>query len=286
MSHGLGITPALMALYIMSNCSWVQSPLVRRGYSRRPDRRRGTHWLHWLVTPIKVPLSINTITHRARPMQNAPTATRGDGKLSCMKQATITINNFRRDTAMEPIIRARRQDEIAMCVALLADVHVVDGYPTRWPTDPHDWLTPKNLLAAWVAEDKGALLGHVALCAATGDAAAPVWSAASGLPADQIAAVARLFVAPSARGRRLGAALLAAACAEAYSRRLRPALDVVDHDSAAMALYERAGWQRIASAPAPWTLANGERPVLHYYLAPPPTIDGVDRTLGRASRQP
>jgi len=189
-----------------------------------------------------------------------------------MRQATIIINNFRRDTAMEPIIRARRQDEIAMCVALLADVHVVDGYPTRWPTDSHDWLTPKNLLAAWVAEDKGPLLGHVALCAATGDVAAPVWSAASGLPPDRIAAVARLFVAPNARGRRLGAALLAAACAEAYSRRLRPALDVVDHDSAAMALYERAGWQRIASAPAPWTLANGERPVLHYYLAPPPPL--------------
>ncbi len=170
---------------------------------------------------------------------------------------------------METNIRARRQDEIDTCVALLAAVHVVDGYPTRWPEDPHDWLTPRNLLAAWVAEDEGALLGHVALCTATGDAAAPVWSAASSLPADQLAAVARLFVAPSGRGRGLGAALLAAAGAEAYARGLRPALDVVDHDSAAMALYERAGWQRIASAPASWALANGERLVLHYYLAPP-----------------
>lgn len=170
--------------------------------------------------------------------------------------------------AMETIIRARRQDEIDKCVALLADVHAADGYPTQWPADPHTWLAPKNLLGAWVAADVDTLVGHVALWPAIGDSAAPVWSAGSGLPVDQIAAVSRLFVAPSARGRGLGAALLAAACAEAYTRRLRPALNVVDHDRRAIALYERAGWRRIASAPASWALASGERPLMHYYLAP------------------
>jgi GNAT superfamily N-acetyltransferase len=170
---------------------------------------------------------------------------------------------------MKTIIRARRQDEIDTCVVLLADVHAADGYPLHWPADPRGWLTPPMLLTAWVAEDEGALVGHVALHRAVGDAATPMWSAAAGLPAEQLVIVAQLFVSPQVRGRALGATLLATACAEASSRGLRPALDVLDHDRAAMALYERAGWQRVASAPAPWAVVeHGERAVLHYYLAP------------------
>jgi len=177
-------------------------------------------------------------------------------------------NDSRMSDALGTIIRARRHDDLGRCVALLAAVHAADGYPARWPADPHAWLTPENLLGAWVAEGDDGLRGHVALCAAAGDDAAPVWSAATGLPVDRIAAVSRLFVVPRARGRGVGATLLAAACAEASARGLHPALDVVDHDRRARALYERAGWRRIASAPAPWALANGEHPLMHYYLAP------------------
>ncbi len=166
------------------------------------------------------------------------------------------------------IIRARRHDELDRCVALLAAVHAADGYPARWPADPHLWLAPQNLLGAWVAEDADGLAGHVVLWPAVGDPAAPVWSAASGLPADRLAAVSRLFVAPRARGRGLGAALLAVARAAADAHRLHPVLDVVDHDRRALALYERAGWRRVVSAPAPWALANGAHPLMHYYLAP------------------
>jgi GNAT superfamily N-acetyltransferase len=167
---------------------------------------------------------------------------------------------------MKMIIRARRQDEIDACVALLADVHAADGYPMYWPADPPRWLTPDNLLTAWVAEDENTLLGHVALCSAVGDSAAPLWSAASGLTTERIAVVAKLFVAPSARGRGLGTALLAEACAEARTRDLRPALEVLDHDRGAIALYERTGWHRVASAPAPWARASGGEALLHYYL--------------------
>jgi GNAT superfamily N-acetyltransferase len=166
------------------------------------------------------------------------------------------------------IVRARRPDEIGACVELLAAVHAADSYPLYWPEDPPNWLTPKNLLAAWVAEDRCALLGHVALCSAVGDAAAPLWSTASGHPPEQIAVVAKLFVAPGARGHGLGAALLVAACAEARLRGLLPALEVLDRDRAAIALYERMGWHRVASTPALWARASGGEALLHYYIAP------------------
>ena len=173
------------------------------------------------------------------------------------------------DNSLEPdtVLRPRRQD-VERCVALLAEVHAADGYPLLWPHDPGRWLAPENLLAAWVAVREDALIGHVALCGASGDAAAPIWSAASGLPADRIGVISKLFVAPGARGSGLGAALLAQACAEARARGLRPALDVLDHDQRAIALYERAGWQRVASAPVPWAHSSGGDGVLHYYLSP------------------
>jgi GNAT superfamily N-acetyltransferase len=177
-------------------------------------------------------------------------------------------------------VRARRREDIAACVALMAEVHAADGYPLHWPADPRRWLAPEGLLAAWVAEDEHALTGHVALCGAAGDPAAPLWSAATGLPPERLAAVARLFVAPGVRGRGLGAALLAAACAEAGGRGLRPALEVLDHDRGATALYERAGWRRVASVPAAWAGERGGLPLLHYYVAPEPAAAAAEERAG------
>jgi GNAT superfamily N-acetyltransferase len=169
-------------------------------------------------------------------------------------------------------IRVRRQDDFARCVEVLAAVHAADGYPLLWPADPAVWLTPANLLRAWVAEDDGRVTGHVALCSALGDEAAPLWSAASGLLPERLAMVSRLFVALSARGRDVGAALLAHACAAAGRLGLRPALEVLAHDQKAVALYERAGWRRVASVSAPWARASDDpsddQTMLHYYLAP------------------
>jgi len=166
------------------------------------------------------------------------------------------------------IVRLRQQGDMAACVRALADVHAADGYPTRWPADPLAWLAPDNLLAAWVAEDADMLLGHIALCGAEGDTGAPVWSAASGVPAERIAEVARLFVAPGARGRGLGALLMEAACAEARRRGLRPALKVLEHDQAAIALYERMGWRHVATIRMPWEVARDAEALLHHYIGP------------------
>jgi GNAT superfamily N-acetyltransferase len=164
-------------------------------------------------------------------------------------------------------IRVRRPNELDACTAVLADVHAAEGYPRYWPADPHAWLTPSLLLQAWVAVVAGVVVGHVALCEAEDDTAA-AWRLASGIPATRLAVVSRLFIAPKARGRGLGTGLLHVACAAAVASRLRPALEVLDHDRAAIALYERVGWQRVASVPAAWALNQGECAVVHYYLAP------------------
>lgn len=146
-------------------------------------------------------------------------------------------------------IRIRLQVDIGRCVELLASVHAADGYPLLWPTDPPAWLTPAKLLRAWVAEDERNVMGHMALCNAAGNAAAPLWSTASGLPPQRLTVVAKLFVAPGARGR--GGALLARVCAEAHPQGLRPALEVLEHNQRAIALYERVGWRRVASIKPP-----------------------------------
>jgi ribosomal protein S18 acetylase RimI-like enzyme len=172
------------------------------------------------------------------------------------------------NSAWGMIIRPRRSDETDACVELLADVHAADRYPLHWPADLLAWLAPDNLLAAWVAEHERGVVGHIALRSAINKPAASIWSPACGLPPERLGVIARLFVAPGARGYGVGAALLDEACAEARARGLRPVLDVLDHNRGAIALYERKGWRRVASVEAPWARDSGGQPFLHYYIAP------------------
>src|SRR5262249_11272672 len=102
------------------------------------------------------------------------------------------------------------------------------------------------------------------LRAGAADASADVWSRAVGEPSERLAAVTRLFVEPESRGLGLGWRLLETVCREAALRGLRPALDVVETNRAAIALYERSGWTRVASEP--WDVAP--QLTLHYYVAP------------------
>jgi GNAT superfamily N-acetyltransferase len=77
--------------------------------------------------------------------------------------------------------------------------------------------------------------------------------------------VTRLFVDGTARRRGLGSDLLDAACKYATGIGLHPALEVVDSDRAAIALYEANGWVRVWSRE--WTLPTGSTTLLHYYVA-------------------
>ena len=150
---------------------------------------------------------------------------------------------------------------------VLADVHKHDGYPVNWPDLPDAWLTPSSLMTSWVAELEGCVVGHVGLSRSSdGDAAPGLWSARAGVGTDATAVVNRLFVAPSARGHGIGAALMAQVAAEALDRGLHPVLDVVASDAAAAALYERLGWQLLAVVEQQWS--PGQRVTVRCYAAP------------------
>ncbi|MFD0026358.1 GNAT family N-acetyltransferase [Streptomyces sp. NPDC058382] len=163
----------------------------------------------------------------------------------------------------QPEIRRRRDDDMKACVEALATVHEADRYPARWPADPAGWLTPDGLLDAWVALDGADVLGHVALTGTD-----PVMAADAGLRPDELVAVSRLFATASARRRGVASALLATAETAAAAGGLRLVLEVEDGGSAAVALYERAGWRHVASRPGDWTTADGRTALLHTYLAP------------------
>lgn len=167
---------------------------------------------------------------------------------------------------MTTTIRPRTDDDLPACVHALAAVHEKDGYPVDWPADPGEWLSPVSALGAWVAVHEGVPVGHIALCApGDGDLAPGLWARDSGEPSSGTAVVSRLFVAPGARGRNLGALLLAGAVEYAARLGLRPVLDVVESDRAAAALYERLGWRRLAATEQRW--ASGRTVTLLSYAA-------------------
>lgn len=165
------------------------------------------------------------------------------------------------------MIRPRAAGDLPGCVAALRLVHETDGYPSKWPADPAGFLTPVGLYGAWVAAPDGAVAAHGALCDSRDVApAAAALAEAAGVPEDRLLTVARLFVVPAARRTGLGRAMLDHLVATATAAGARPVLDVVAADPA-VGFYDRAGWHRVTSSPAPWTDSAGKHPLLHYYLA-------------------
>ncbi|MFI1734760.1 GNAT family N-acetyltransferase [Streptomyces acidicola] len=137
---------------------------------------------------------------------------------------------------------------------VLAEVHRCDGYPVNWPDRPDEWLSQASVLGAWVAELGGRVVGHVSLSpSGEGDLAPGLWSERSGTSKDLTAVVSRLFVAPQARGHGVGALLIGRAVEEARRHGVHPVLDVVASDTAAAALYERLGWELMATVEQRWS---------------------------------
>lgn len=166
-------------------------------------------------------------------------------------------------------VRERRDADLAACVAALRATHEADGYPMVWPADPVAWLAPDGVLGAWVATDAGTVLGQVLVRDGSDLERRTAVAAAAGVEESSVGSLSRLYVAPAARRRGVAGALLRVATAAAAARGLRLALDVVDDDGAAPALYERHGWRRVTSAPAAWTAPDGTHPTVLAYLSPP-----------------
>ncbi|WP_329165655.1 GNAT family N-acetyltransferase [Streptomyces sp. NBC_01267] len=145
----------------------------------------------------------------------------------------------------KPVIRRREARDLAEAAEVLTAVHESDGYPVEGVEDPQGWLSPGGLLAAWVAESDGHVVGHVAVNSPqSGDEVARLWSEESGANSSQVAVLARLFVASGARKGSAGKHLVDAAVSYARANELRLVLEVLAKDAAAIRLYERLGWQR------------------------------------------
>jgi GNAT superfamily N-acetyltransferase len=113
----------------------------------------------------------------------------------------------------------------------------------------------------------GDVIGHVGLVARSMPSVMELASAALGRPADQLAVVARLFVSPRVRGHGTARELLRRAEAAAAARGLHPVLDVDTELSAAIALYESAGWTRAGTVTV--RFGDGDRVLNeHVYLGP------------------
>lgn len=143
------------------------------------------------------------------------------------------------------VIRERTPADLPAAAALV-EVHRTDGYPVEGVADPTAWLTGNSQIRAWVAELDGDIVGHVAISEPdSADAAPELWRSHSGQPSIAVAVLGRPFVLPGARGHAAGRRLVDAAQLAASDRGVRPVLDVMTKDAAAIALYERLGWRRI-----------------------------------------
>ncbi|MFB8088097.1 GNAT family N-acetyltransferase [Streptomyces sp. NPDC055992] len=145
------------------------------------------------------------------------------------------------------VVRARVDGDLGAAAVVLAGVHASDGYPVEGVADAEAWLSPDGLIAAWVAEVGGRVVGHVAVNRARrGEDVARLWRERRGAPGDaEVAVLARFFVGREARGAFAGARLVAAAEGYARAHGLPLVLEVLTKDAAAIRLYERLGWQRI-----------------------------------------
>jgi GNAT superfamily N-acetyltransferase len=162
-------------------------------------------------------------------------------------------------------IRIRAQGDLPGCVAVLRQVHEASGYPSKWPQDPARWLIPVGLESAWVAQEDGLIVGHVALVRGVRKQSL---LQATGLTPSELGGISRLFVGLGSQRRGLARELLEAAAGHARKCGLQPVLDVVDDSTPAIALYERAGWKLAGTEIAPWSDPDGTSPTLRCYVAP------------------
>lgn len=143
------------------------------------------------------------------------------------------------------IVRGRRDSDLEACERLVQATHLHDRYPAYLGDSARSFLCHPGALSAWVAELGNTIAGHIALHPATSKTVMKLTCDRLHVTADQIGVVARLLVSPQQRGQGAGRRLLTAAATQAQALRLCPVLDVDVNLTAAITLYERAGWQRI-----------------------------------------
>jgi len=163
-------------------------------------------------------------------------------------------------------IRERRPSDLPVLARLLGEQQPATSYPQRWPLPfpVEEFLVRPGELAAWVAVEDDAVVGHVSVTDLTVGRMADEWSTATGLTAHGLAEVSVLFVAGGRAGSGIGGRLLETALADIRHRGLTPMLDVVGEDTSAGHFYRRRGWRTVGTARPPWL--PDHRPDLAFML--------------------
>ena len=165
------------------------------------------------------------------------------------------------------LVRPRRAQDLTALADVLAAQRPHSGYPQNWPLPipVEDFIARSDEDAAWAAELDGRVVGHVAVARLRPGLEADLWTAGTGRPLDQLAAVSVLFVDHTVQGRGVGKALLATAVAAIRESGRLPVLDVVQETDRAVELYRRSGWQVVGEG-RPWWLPADHLPVLFMVL--------------------
>ena len=118
------------------------------------------------------------------------------------------------------VVRPRADTDDQALVAL-ADRERLGGYPPPGV----DLSIEPGWIGSWVAEDDGALVGHVALRTEISDSVSRHAAAILGIDEDQLAVIKRLLVTADHRGHGIGRQLLDIAVGHATRAGLVPILD-------------------------------------------------------------
>jgi GNAT superfamily N-acetyltransferase len=155
-------------------------------------------------------------------------------------------------------IRTRRPDDIPALADVLMAQQRLTRYPWRdpLPVPVEQFLHADDALAAWTAEVGGRPVGHVCRVRSPrgpdADEMNQACARAHGSPVGEMGWVSTLFVDPAARGLGIGRALVDTVVDEMRTAGLRPCLEVLPVHSAALALYESAGWREVLRLRPDW----------------------------------
>lgn len=163
--------------------------------------------------------------------------------------------------------RPRTAADLPVLAALLAAQQPRSRYPFRWPLPfpAEEFIARAGEERSWVAEEAGALAGHIAVTRVFDDDLGRVWATATGREPLALACISAFFVDESRRGLGIGGGLLDRAVAQIREQHRLPVLDVVQRHGSALAIYRGRGWRVVGEVRPPW-LPDDEPPVLAMVL--------------------
>lgn len=164
------------------------------------------------------------------------------------------------------VLRPRRHEDIKELAQLLAVIQPLEGYPKSRPDSLEAFIEDEGVIAAWVVEEEGAVVGHALIKEQLFGGIEDLVVAHTQWPREQLAAVSRIFVSRNARGKSYARSLLRNCVSEAHKRDLKLYLDVDTATPAPRALYASEGWQSIGSTSV--TFPSGVRLELDVLILP------------------